>query len=256
MTEFIKQDFVIEKIELACLVEEGKAAPIHKNRKNHGLAFFCGGEAILTFENKKIKASKNTLVYFPKGSDYTVRETVPCTCYAINFQMQTDRFFEPFSFLIKNSDVYLQSFKESQKIWTKKSNGYSARIKSELYNILYHLQTECELPYANTSAIEPAVSYIHSHYDKEMISVTELAELCGVSPVYLRTLFLRRFALSPIRYINRLKMTRAEELLSSQMYSVSDACFLSGFRDESYFSREFKKYFGVTPSEYVKSSRL
>lgn len=256
MIDFIKQDFMIEKIELACMVAEGKAAPVHKNRKNHGLAFFRDGEAILTFENKKIKAVKNTLVYFPKGSDYTVRETVPCTCYAINFQMKTEREFEPFSLQLKNADAYLQSFKESQRIWTKKSPGYSTKIKSELYNILYHLQTEWELPYANTSVIEPAVAYIHSNYDKEMISVSHLAELCGVSQVYLRNLFVRRFALSPIRYINRLKMTRAEELLSSQMYGVSDVCFLSGFRDESYFSREFKKYFGVTPSEYVKSSRL
>lgn len=246
---------MIEKIELACLVAEEKAAPIHKNRKNHGLAFFCGGETILTFENKRIKAVKNTLVYFPKGSDYTVRENSPGSCYAINFQMQTEGEFEPFSVQIKNADAYLQSFKESQRIWTKKSPGYSAKIKSELYSILYHLQAEWELPYANTLVIEPAVSYIHSNYDKEMISVSHLAELCGVSQVYLRNLFVRRFALSPIRYINRLKMTRAEELLSSQMYSVSDVCFLSGFRDESYFSREFKKYFGVTPSEYAKGSR-
>ena len=256
MLEFVKQDFVIEKIELACLVAEGKAAPTHKNRKNHGLAFFRAGEAVLTFENKKIKAVKNTLVYFPKGSDYTVREIVPTVCYAINFQMQTDRSFDPFAVQLKNADVYLQSFRESRKIWTKKSTGYSTKIKSELYNILYHLQNECELPYANTAVIEPAVSYIHSNYDKEMISVAFLAQLCGISQVHLRNLFMRRFALSPIRYVNRLKMTRAEELLSSQMYGVSDACFLSGFRDESYFSREFKKYFGVTPSEYVKSSRL
>lgn len=255
MTDFIHRDFVIEKIELACLVAEGKAAPVHKNRKNHGLAFFCGGESILSFENKRIKAVKNTLIYFPKGSDYTVRESIPGQCYAINFQMRTEEVLEPFSVQIKNANAFLQSFKESHRIWTKKSPGYSTKIKSELYNILYQLQTEFELPYANTSVIEPAVSYIHSNYDKEMISVSHLAELCGVSPVYLRNLFVRRFALSPIRYINRLKMTRAEELLSSQMYAVRDVCFLSGFQDESYFSREFKKYFGVSPRDYAKSSR-
>ena len=101
MIDFIKQDFVIEKIELACMVAEGKAAPIHKNRKNHGLAFFRDGETILNFENKRIKAVKNSLVYFPKGSDYTVRETAPSVCYAINFQMKTEREFEPFSVQLK-----------------------------------------------------------------------------------------------------------------------------------------------------------
>ena len=47
-------------------------------------------------------------------------------------------------------------------------------------------------------------------------------------------------------------MTRAEELLKSQFYTVREVCFLSGYNDESYFSREFKKRFGITPSEYMR----
>ena len=58
MTDFLKQDFVIEKIELATLVEAGKAAIVHKNRKNHGLALFVGGEGVIQFETKKIKMEK------------------------------------------------------------------------------------------------------------------------------------------------------------------------------------------------------
>ena len=255
MTDFMKQDFVIETIELACLVEAGKAALVHKNRKNHGLALFLGGEGIIQFETKKIRMEKNTLVYFPKGSDYIVKERVPCTCYAINFQMANAEVCEPFSVSVKDINAYLQSFRDSHKIWRKKSTGYRTRIKSELYNVLYHLQNECELPYANTSVIEPAVAYIHSHYDGEMISAAHLASLCGISQVYLRNLFLKRFATTPIRYINRLKMTRAAELLSSQMYAVGDVCQLCGFRDESHFSRAFKKHFGISPRDYAKSSR-
>lgn len=56
----------------------------------------------------------------------------------------------------------------------------------------------------------------------------------------------------PIKYINNLKMTRAKELLSSGMYTVSEVCFLSGYKDESYFSREFKKHFNLSPREYTK----
>ena len=47
-------------------------------------------------------------------------------------------------------------------------------------------------------------------------------------------------------------MARAKDLLSSQFYTVREVCFLSGYNDESYFCREFKKTFNATPSEYIK----
>ena len=55
-------------------------------------------------------------------------------------------------------------------------------------------------------------------------------------------------------HINDLKLTRAKELLGSQFYTVSQVCFLSGYRDESHFCREFKKHFGVTPGDYMKTA--
>ena len=252
MQNFMKHDFTVEKIELACHVAAGKAAPIHKNRKSHGLALFLGGEGTIAFENKKLHVGKDTLVYFPKGSNYMVKDKIPCGCYAINFQLAGDEVFQPFAITVKNANAYLQSFKDSQRIWRKKGAGYSAKIKSELYHILYQLQNESEIPYANTAIVDPAVAYIHSHYDKESIRISHLADLCSISQVYLRNLFLKRFAMTPVKYINHLRMTRAAELLASQMYAVRDVCFLSGFQDESYFSREFKKFYGRSPKEYIK----
>ena len=49
-------------------------------------------------------------------------------------------------------------------------------------------------------------------------------------------------------------MTRAKELLDSQFYTVSEICFLSGYHNERYFSREFKKHLGISPSEYAKEA--
>ena len=48
---------------------------------------------------------------------------------------------------------------------------------------------------------------------------------------------------------------KAKELLDSQFYTVSEICLLSGYNNESYFSREFKKHLGISPSEYAKASR-
>ena len=251
----MKQDFIVEKIELACLVKAGKGAFIHKNRASHGLALFLGGERIFCFDEKKFKVTKNTIVYFPKGSNYVIKEREASDCYAINFQMPDNVFFEPFAFKIKNLNTYLESFKNSQKIWDKKATGYLLKVKSELYSIIYNMQSEYVIPYGNTSVIQPAIDYIHSNYYKENISVVHLASLCNISVVHLRNCFIKVFAISPVRYINSLRLTRAKELLESGLYTVGDVCFLSGYNDESYFSREFKNFFKLSPKEYVKASR-
>lgn len=256
MKNFMEHDFLVSKIEIACLVEAGKGTLIHKNRASHGLAIFLGGNRTFYFDNKKIKVLKDTIVYFPKGCNYTIKEKETYDCYAINFQMPNDINFEPFSFKIKNASLFLESFKTSQKIWTNKSYGYSAKVKSELYNIIYNMQSEYAMPYSNSSIIKPAVDYIHSNYYKENISIQNLANLCNISTVHLRNTFIKNFAISPIKYINHLKMSRAKELLTSGIYSVSDVCFLAGYNDESYFCREFKKHFKLPPSEYKKTSQF
>jgi len=255
MENFMKHDFTINKIELACIVKAGKGATIHKNRASNGLALFLGGERTFCFDEKKFKVTKNTIVYFPKGSNYVIKERESSDCYAINFQMPDNVFFEPFAFKIKNLNTYLESFKNSQKIWDKKATGYFSKVKSELYNIIYNMQSEYVIPYSNSSVIQPAIDYIHSNYYKKNISVVHLSSLCDISVVHLRNCFIKAFAASPVKYINSLKLTRAKELLESGLYTVGDVCFLSGYNDESYFSREFKKSFKKSPKEYVKASR-
>ena len=73
MKNFMEYDFIIEKIEVACFVKAGTGALVHKNRASHGLAIFLGGDRTFNFDEKKIKATKNTVVYFPK----------PHRCYGI-----------------------------------------------------------------------------------------------------------------------------------------------------------------------------
>ena len=96
----------------------------------------------------------------------------------------------------------------------------------------------------------PAIEYIHDHFTGEKLSVEMLSSLCGISSVYFRRLFTVKFGVSPVRYINDLRLSRAKELILSEQYTVEEAARLSGFEDESYFCRFFKKETGMTPSEY------
>jgi YesN/AraC family two-component response regulator len=254
MEKFMNHNFTIGEITFANIVKGGTGTICHKNRKSHGIALFLGGERIFSFEDKKFKVLENTLFYFPKGSNYTIQLKTPSDCYAINFEMPDGASFEPFALKIKNVDAYLNSFQKAQKYMAINGAWAISKIKSELYNIIYNMQAEYNAPYSKSNVIEPAINYISLNYYKESISVEFLASLCKISSVHLRSLFMKRFATSPVKYINNLKMARAKELLDSQFYSINDVCYLSGYNDESYFCREFKKHFDMTPSEYIRTN--
>ena len=89
-----------------------------------------------------------------------------------------------------------------------------------------------------------------AHYTDEIISVPFLSELCGVSEQYLRRLFQAEFGYSPAIYIRLLRLEYAKSLLETNEYSVTDIAMLSGFNSPAYFSREFKKEYGVSPKAF------
>lgn len=253
MKNFMEYNFNIDKIVLACYLPPGIGSPVHKNRQTHGLAFYPSGERCFQFEEISIYVKPGEIIYLPKGSDYSVQSDEKGSCYAINFDIAETVDFKPFVFTVKNKSLFGESFKKAEAVWRSRAVGFEMKCKSELYNIIYNMQTESALGYipkGTAEIITPAIEYIHNSYTEDNISISYLAKICSVSETYFRQIFGKIYGVSPIKYINNLKIARAKELISSGMYLVSEVASLSGFHDESYFSREFKKATGVSPKNY------
>ena len=253
MEQFMSYDFCIQNIVLAIHLAPRVGDRLHTNRSSHGLAYLVEGEKEYIFENgPTVRLVKNSIIYLPKGSTYVVDDIQSGACYAINFDISEPISFQPFSFPAKNITAYQERFKKSSTLWTAKTNCYHMKCKAELYNILCLMQQEYALGYTSsklTVVLQPAITYIHNHYTEENLSIGFLAGLCNISEPYFRRLFMKGFGTSPLKYINTLKMTRAKELIESKVYTISEVSRLSGFHDEAYFSREFKKAVGVAPSK-------
>ena len=58
-----------------------------------------------------------------------------------------------------------------------------------------------------------------------------------------------------IEYLTEIRLRSARELLQNSQYSIKEICAQSGYSDPNYFSRIFKKYEGVTPSEFREHLR-
>lgn len=99
--------------------------------------------------------------------------------------------------------------------------------------------------------IKRALEYINHNY-QQRISLTGIADEVGLSPSYLSRLFKSETGMSISNYINQLRMEKAGAILRDSRSDpyMKEIALLIGIDDQLYFSRLFKKYFNMTPSEY------
>lgn len=262
MKNFMNYDFNITSIGIAMFVEPGSGASKHKNRPLHGIAVNVSPnpediKKYIFSDNKTVLVGQNEIIYMPKGSQYTVCSKISGNCYAINFDISENIDFEPFSFKLKNAPAFINEFEKATNLWRKKNTAFHMQCKAILYNIISMLQSEYNSKYTasgTANLIAPAVKYIKNNFLNENICIPELSAMCEISEDYFRKIFKNTFGTSPRKYINELKISYAKELITSGMYTVTEAAELSGYIDMSYFSREFKKSTGFCPSAYIKKS--
>jgi AraC-like DNA-binding protein len=98
------------------------------------------------------------------------------------------------------------------------------------------------------SPIQPAIEYIRKNFDQK-ISIEELQKVTNVSAQHLIRLFRKDVNMTPVEYINHVKILHAVEFLRSSSLSVEEISYKLSFTSPSYFGRVFKQFIGRTPSE-------
>jgi AraC-like DNA-binding protein len=91
--------------------------------------------------------------------------------------------------------------------------------------------------------------YIDVHLEKEL-RVEELASHLGISPSYFARSFRSSVGLAPHAYVMRRRLLRAQELLASTDLPLIDIALVTGFADQSHFSRRFHEITGVPPRTF------
>ncbi len=255
--QILRFDFVIRQVTLACYVPQGTATVFHRNRRNDGFAIMLEMPHTYYFESGEVvTVPKDGIIFMPKGSTYRVESQVPQQaggCYAINFDLADVSGLPPFSFLPKHPQSLLHHFQAAERGWKTKNLAYQEKCRSELYAILHDIKQECffkYVPQRQADRIQPAMQYIHAEYTNGQIEVGKLAHLCHLGETAFRALFAAVYHTTPKKYMQTLRLSHAEELLRSELYSVREAMEMSGFTDEAYFSRIFKAHFGVSPKNY------
>jgi AraC-like DNA-binding protein len=119
--------------------------------------------------------------------------------------------------------------------------------------LLALLETNELLPPLTGALVKRAVVYLGSHAT-EQISRWQLAESVNVSEDYLTRIFRKELGISPWDYLNRHRVFLATQLLRESSLSINEVASQSGFQDQAYFCRVFKKIKGCAPGK-IRSQR-
>jgi AraC-like DNA-binding protein len=97
--------------------------------------------------------------------------------------------------------------------------------------------------------MDEVINYIHENLDKNL-AVSELAESFSCNKKQFSYQFQKRVGIAPKKYIMKVQMNRAKELLSDSQISIIEVANRIGYEDSLHFSRIFKQNFGTSPSIY------
>lgn len=164
-----------------------------------------------------------------------------------------------FKNLVRNNPVIISCIETIIHEYYSQEIGYELAIKSGLYSLLVLLMRNCVdrfvTPKQLTHKINTAkrfreiFDYIENNYSHE-ISSSDLASIAHISTYYFCRIFKQITGQTPTEYITELRLRKSIELLKEDTLSITQIAMNCGFNDINYFSRIFKKRYGISPSKF------
>ena len=101
-----------------------------------------------------------------------------------------------------------------------------------------------------TSIVIEVQKYINRNYNKENLSISEVANSIGVSQTYLTRVFKRELRMNFIDYLTNVRIKNAIILMRDPSLKLYEIAEMIGYSTEHYFSNVFKKQVGISPEDY------
>lgn len=129
---------------------------------------------------------------------------------------------------------------------------------SIIYKLFHHLTVQSKRKNLTittpTSWVQKCKEYMDIHF-AENISVNDVAKYVGIHRSHFTTSFVNEVGVTPIKYLLSLKMNRALQLISEGTHTITEIALSLGYSDLYSFSRAFKNYFNVSPTQYLEEKK-
>ena len=234
------------------------------------LQYVLEGSARFQVEQQQYEANAGTLIIANSNElHWGCCETAPFLGRALIFRMdafskEMDEENLVFANVIRDDPkirTYLdQIWKEAQQALP----GGKAACKALLIQLLVYLrrnyvvqtltkEESCRKK-REQERLQKVIAYIEQHYT-ETISNQTLADVLYLSKGRFEHLFRECLGVSPLQYINELRLKKAMSLIKGSSYSVTEIASAVGFADYNHFGRLFRKYYGCAPRQIPRLTK-
>lgn len=238
-----------------------KGDPVGHIGVNDCFFFLVSGECYIKIEDKSFVLRAGQLAFLPRGkmrtyttmsSDFTMYEI------AFDFRIGNKYWCDELGlgdgyFCVDVADQTAMSrlFEASVRHEYNKSIIYDIICFSNIAQIIrVYAEARFEAE-TKTHQFAEVIKYMEAVTDSQ-IRVEELAHIACMQTTYFIKKFKAAFGMSPISYLNKLKIYRSMTLLLSTGLSVEGVARSVGIYDSSYFSKMFKRFCLISPNEYRK----
>lgn len=203
-----------------------------------------------------VAVPEKSLMLIPPNTThfYEMQGDVWETCWITFSGWGVERFFDIDEMVIPVPDevCFLEKFNEIFSFW--RSEQWNLQSSAYLYSLLLECRElvpeKTRNAYILRKKLKACLEYINNNY-MNVIELTHLAKISGVTPEHLCRIFKQYMGIRPFEYITKIRLQKAKELLVlNRDMNISDIANLSGFQSSSYFSSVFRKHEGVTAEEF------
>lgn len=229
------------------------------------LTYVDKGELLTTIDGVSYHLKQGDLIFYAPMQFHTQStfEKISSSYLTINFKMNfnhADLLCNKIFSLKRDSYFIVTKLIEELSNDNLYSNDLSLCYLKELIiqmlrldNSHFHSKptTHMQQTYEN-ELLNDILLYIDNNiYEK--ISVSTLCEHFCISTSMLHSLFRKNMNNTAKNYINELKLSKSKELIRNSTHTLSEISEMLGFSSIHYFSKKFKSYFNISPTEYSKS---
>lgn len=155
--------------------------------------------------------------------------------------------------VIDNKEKEAETLLKIMSAHNNEPNEYIEYIAKAFVLLLLELINETdELTQEHAKAVEDIINGIEKHFSDPEFKVKSLLSSSAYADDYIRSIFKEQTGMTPNQMLSESRLNNAKNLIlnSKTDIPVSDIALSSGFDDLAYFSKAFKKRFGMSPTEY------
>lgn len=253
-----------------CWNSEGSSNNPHSHEYTE-ISIMLEGEANYTIEGKKHIIKANTIMIFNPGVVHWEMQPIGTTSHEFHIGIRNFSLTGYAKDSMPNEHPILVPQANHHKMieiaWnlvdevSKESKEFRVMSKSLAMQLIVLIVRSLESSQSlSMSDVTPTVTrkqnlvtdalhYIEQHYDEEL-TIDQIAQELLISPAYLSRIFKEIQEMSIINYLIEVRMNHASTLLKESDLAVKEVAEIVGYQDPLYFSKQFKKHFGKTPSHY------